>query len=137
MIRTTLVALALLVQAQAANILIELKPPKTLKVRLTAYWLGQDKWTNQFKSASGRRLVCGVSCAVDPKIIPYGSKVTIKKTGRTFIAVDTGTAVKNRKAEWWKPKKLRKPVVDLFFKNEKDARKFLARTGRYVEVEIR
>lgn len=127
----------LLVQAQAANILVEPKPPKVLKVRLTAYWLGQDDWTDSLKSSSGRRLVSGVSCAVDPKIIPYGSKVTIKKTGRTFVAVDTGTAVKNRKAEWWKPKKLRKPVVDLFFKNEKDARKFLARTGRYVEIEIR
>lgn len=130
-------ALVLLVQAQAANILVEPKPPKVLKVRLTAYWLGQDDWTDSLKSSSGRRLVSGVSCAVDPKIIPYGSKVTIKKTGRTFVAVDTGTAVKNRKAEWWKPKKLRKPVVDLFFKNEKDARKFLARTGRYVEIEIR
>ena len=137
MIRTSLVVLGLLAQVQAANLFIDTKPPKVLKVRLTAYWVGQDEWTDKLKSSSGRRLVCGVSCAVDPKIIPYGSKVTIKKTGRTFIAVDTGTAVKNRKAEWWKPKKLRKPIVDLFFKSEKEARKFLARTGRYVEVEVR
>lgn len=137
MIRMVLVLLVLLMQVQAANLLVESEPPKILKVRLTAYWMGQDKWTDALKSSSGRKLVCGVSCAVDPNIIPYGSRVTIKKTGRTFIAVDTGTAVKNRKAEWWKPKKLRKPVVDLFFKSEKEARKFLARTGRYVEVEIR
>ena len=137
MMRTALALIVLLAQVQAANLIVDLKPPKVLKVRLTAYWVGQDEWTDALKSSSGRRLVCGVSCAVDPKIIPYGSKVTIKKTGRTFIAVDTGTAVKSRKAEWWKPKKLRKPVVDLFFKNEKDARKFLARTGRYVEVEVR
>ena len=107
-----------------------------MKVRLTAYWLGQDDWTDSLQSSTGRRLVSGVSCAVDPRIIPYGSKVIIGKTGRTFIAMDTGTAVINKKAEWWKPKKFRKPVVDLFFKSEKEARKFLARTGRYVEVEI-
>ena len=82
-------------------------------------------------------MVSGVSCAVDPDVIPYGSQVTIKKTGRTFLAVDTGTAVINRKSEWWKPKRMRKPVVDLFFKTEKEAQRFLDDAGRYVEIEIR
>ena len=48
------------------------------------------------KSATGTRLHVG-HCAVDPKKIPYGSRVVLPD-GTTLAAVDTGSAVQNRKA---------------------------------------
>jgi len=108
--------------------------PKKL-VRLTAYWKGQDYYTNKGQSSSGARLVSGKSCAVDPRLFPYGTTILIK--GREFKAVDTGTAVVNRKSEWSKPAGKRLPVVDLFFKSEKEAERMLASLPKYVEVEYR
>jgi 3D (Asp-Asp-Asp) domain-containing protein len=99
----------------------EVEPPKVMLVRITAYWCGQDAWTSKMQSSTGRRLVSGKSCAVDPYVIPYGSYVTIKETGKVVRAIDTGTAVVNRKSEWSKPKKKRLPVIDLFFKTQKEA----------------
>ena len=64
--------------------------------RVTAYWPGEDYYTNHKRSATGVRLRDGF-CAVDPSIIPYGSVVTIPGVG-DYIAVDTGTAVISRKA---------------------------------------
>jgi len=108
--------------------------PKKL-VRLTAYWKGQDYYTSKGQSSSGARLVSGKSCAVDPRLFPYGTTILIK--GREFKAVDTGTAVVNRKSEWAKPAGKRLPVVDLFFKSEKEAERMLDSLPKYVEVEYR
>jgi len=64
--------------------------------RITAYWPGEDHYTNHKLSATGVRLRDGY-CAVDSSIIPYGSVVKIPGVG-DYIAVDTGTAVITRKA---------------------------------------
>lgn len=64
--------------------------------RITAYWPGEDHYTNHKLSATGVRLRDGY-CAVDSSIIPYGSVVTIPGLG-DYVAVDTGTAVISRKA---------------------------------------
>lgn len=64
--------------------------------RITAYWPGEDYYTNHKRSATGVRLRDGY-CAVDSSIIPYGSVVKIPGVG-DYIAVDTGTAVITRKA---------------------------------------
>ncbi len=64
--------------------------------RVTAYWPGEDYYTNHKRSATGVRLRDGF-CAVDPSIIPYGSVVKIPGVG-DYVAVDTGTAVISRKA---------------------------------------
>jgi 3D (Asp-Asp-Asp) domain-containing protein len=64
--------------------------------RITAYWPGEDHYTNHKLSATGVRLRDGY-CAVDSSIIPYGSVVTIPGVG-DYVAVDTGTAVISRKA---------------------------------------
>jgi 3D (Asp-Asp-Asp) domain-containing protein len=64
--------------------------------RITAYWPGEDYYTNHKRSASGVRLRDGY-CAVDSSIIPYGSLVEIPGVGN-YVAVDTGTAVISRKA---------------------------------------
>src|SRR5256885_16654994 len=73
---------------------------KSLLARVTVYWAhggrGADRYTRQHKSATGLRLHQG-HCAVDPKKIPYGSRVVLPD-GRALSAVDKGSAVRNRKA---------------------------------------
>ena len=126
-----ILAIALLGSVQGANIMIELpKPPpkKTIKARITAYWLGEDEFG--YKSSTGKRLVSGKSCAVDPKIIPYGTTLLVE--GKAYHAHDTGTAVISRKASG----KSRLPVVDLFYASERQAKRELARVGRTAVVEI-
>ena len=125
-----ILAITLLCSSQAANIMIETpKPPKkTIKARITAYWLGEDEFG--WKSSTGKRLVSGKSCAVDPRLIPYGTKLIIE--GKTYHAHDTGTAVISRKASG----KTKLPVVDLFYATERQARRELARVGRTALVEI-
>ncbi len=126
-----ILAITLLCSSQAANIMIETpKPPakKTIKARITAYWLGEDEFG--YKSSTGKRLVSGKSCAVDPKIIPYGTTLLIE--GKAYHAHDTGTAVISRKASG----KTKLPVVDLFYATERQARRELARVGRTALVEI-
>ena len=72
----------------------------SLLARVTVYWAhggrGADRYTRQHKSATGLRLRQG-HCAVDPKKIPYGSRVVLPD-GSALSAVDTGSAVRNRKA---------------------------------------
>jgi 3D (Asp-Asp-Asp) domain-containing protein len=126
-----ILAITLLCSSQAANIMIETpKPPakKTIKARITAYWLGEDEFG--YKSSTGKRLVSGKSCAVDPKIIPYGTTLLIE--GKAYHAHDTGTAVISRKASG----KSRLPVIDLFYASERQAKRELARVGRTAVVEI-
>ena len=72
----------------------------SLLARVTVYWArgghGADRYSRQHKSATGTRLHVG-HCAVDPKRIPYGSRVVLPD-GTSLSAVDTGSAVRNRKA---------------------------------------
>ena len=133
--RNIAIALAMLfsVPTLASNVMIEMqpkKPTKKLKVRLTAYWCGQDPDTSRFKSSTGYTLKPGKSCAVYPKIIPYGSTVVIN--GKEFKAIDTGTAVVSKKASRGKL-----PVVDLFFKTERQAMLALNQFPVHPWVEIK
>ena len=57
----------------------------------------------------GERLYQGVSIAVDPNVIPYGSKVLIN--GKEYIAHDCGGAIKQNR-------------IDVYFNNHSDARVF-------------
>jgi len=126
-----ILAITLLCSSQAANIMIQSPKPvakKTIKARITAYWLGEDEFG--WKSSTGKRLVSGKSCAVDPKIIPYGTTLLIE--GKAYHAHDTGTAVISRKASG----KTKLPVVDLFYATERQAKRELARVGRTALVEI-
>ena len=133
--RNIVIALAMLfsIPTLASNVLIETepkKPTKKIKVRLTAYWCGQDPDTSRFKSSTGYTLKSGRTCAVDPRIIPYGSTVIIG--GKEFKAIDTGTAVIAKKASHGKL-----PVVDLFYKTERQAMVALGNMPMHPWVEIR
>jgi 3D (Asp-Asp-Asp) domain-containing protein len=129
----TVILFGLITNAQASTIYLGQKldrktPKKVMMCRITAYWQGEDGWTTDLKSSTGRRLVSGKSCAVDPKVIPYGSNVIVE--GKRYLAHDTGTAVVARKASRGAP------VVDVFYKTEKQAQREMRRVGRYATVTI-
>lgn len=93
-----------------------------LAVHLTVYWSkgsGTDIWSAAKMSSTGRVLAQGVSAAVDPVIIPYLSRLEIPYAGTRF-AVDTGGAVKSRKASGG-----RRPIVDIYFERKQDALAFI------------
>ena len=106
---------------------------KEIKVRLTAYWAkgsGTDSWSAKRQSSTGATLKPNKSVAVDPRIIPYFSKLYIPNLGFRF-AHDTGTAVIKKKAS-----KGKYPVVDIFFMTEKEAMRFVNNNPKIVKVAV-
>jgi len=105
---------------QASNVMIDMRPDakkidvKKIKVRITGYWPGEDEWSSRYQSSTGTRLRAGRHCAVDPDIIPLWSRIRVIGAKREWVAVDTGTAVKSKKASGGKL-----PVVDVFAASEK------------------
>ena len=106
---------------------------KEIKVRLTAYWAkgsGTDSWSAKRQSSTGATLKPNKSVAVDPKIIPYFSKLYIPNLGFRF-AHDTGTDVIRKKASHGKY-----PIVDIFFMTEKEAMRFVNNNPKVVKVAV-
>ena len=90
---------------------------ESVLARVTSYWASEG---SKFAS-TGRRLRPG-HCAVDPRRIPYGSKVVFPDAVCT--AVDTGTAVISRKAARLcgrTASQLKAIVVDRFFETKREA----------------
>jgi 3D (Asp-Asp-Asp) domain-containing protein len=104
--------------------------------RVTAYWASEgDYFTGRLISATGVRLHGG-HCAVDPNIIPYGSVVEVAGVGK-FMAVDTGSAVVNRKAareDAHTSEERKALVIDLFFESRKAGQAFAAAGPRYASI---
>lgn len=65
---------------------------KHMKVSATAY-------TNDPITATGTKPTEGRTIAVDPKVIPYGTKVYIPQFDRVFIAEDCGSAIKGNRID--------------------------------------
>ena len=108
-------------------------PKKEIKVRLTAYWArgsDTDSWSAKRQSSTGATLKPNKSVAVDPRIIPYFSKLYIPNLGFRF-AHDTGTDVIRKKASHGKY-----PVVDIFFMTEKEAMRFVNNNPKVVKVAV-
>jgi 3D (Asp-Asp-Asp) domain-containing protein len=106
---------------------------RVLTVRLTVYWAkggDTDRDSSKLKSSTGYTLKQGDSIAVDPRIIPYETDVIIPNVG-LVKAVDTGTAVKEKKASCGKF-----PVIDVFFTNKKDAIIFANNNPKIVKVAV-
>ena len=117
----------------AESFVKDLIPKKEIKVRLTAYWAkgsDTDSDTARRKSSTGATLKPNKSIAVDPRIIPFFSKVYIPNLGFR-VAHDTGTDVKNKKASGGKY-----PIIDIFFMTEKEAMKFVNNNPKIVKVAI-
>ena len=75
-------------------------------------------------------------CAVDPKLIPYGSLLQIPGMGN-YVAVDTGSAVISRQAAVGSARTAAERnalVVDLFFESRAEAEDFAAHGPAYVAV---
>jgi 3D (Asp-Asp-Asp) domain-containing protein len=113
----------------------------SLLARVTVYWArggrGADRYTRQHKSATGLRLQQG-HCAVDPKKIPYGSRVVLPD-GTALSAVDTGSAVQNRKAA----RRLGRTnyernavVIDKFFETKRQALAWANSNPPFVSVKV-
>ncbi len=113
---------------------------QSLFARVTVYWAngdgGSDRWTREHKSATGTRLRAG-HCAVDPRRIPYGSKVVFPDGA--CVAVDTGPDVINRKAA---RKTGRTPlersalVIDRFFETKPQALSWAKANPHFMTLRI-
>ncbi|PYS38712.1 MAG: hypothetical protein DMF71_16405 [Acidobacteria bacterium] len=90
---------------------------ESILARVTSYWAGEGP-----RYASTGRRLCAEHCAVDPKRIPYGSKVVFPD--RACTAVDTGPAIVSRRAARLcgrTASQLKAIVVDRFFETKREA----------------
>jgi 3D (Asp-Asp-Asp) domain-containing protein len=113
----------------------------SLLARVTVYWArggsGSDRYTRHHRCATGGTLREG-HCAVDPRHIPYGSRVLLP-TGETLAAVDTGTAVKNRKAARLSGRNASERnalVIDRFFETKSQALSWANRHPLFMPVKV-
>ena len=113
---------------------------QTVLARVTVYWAsgggGSDYWTRRHIGASGARLKAG-HCAVDPRKIPYGSRVTLPDG--TLLAVDTGSAVRSRKAARLSGRNANERnaiVIDRFFETKQQALNWARKNPYFMFVQI-
>jgi hypothetical protein len=105
---------------------------ESILARVTCYWAGEG---HKYASTGGR-LRAG-HCAVDPKKIPYGSKVIFPDGLCT--AVDTGPAVVSRKAARLCGRtacQLKAIVVDRFFETKQDAMAWTNAHPQFMKLQI-
>ena len=81
--------------SKSSNSIKGYKVKKSLKVRAVAYSSGTH-------TALGTKLRYGV-IAVDPKVIPYRTKVYIKELDRVFVAEDCGGGIKGKIIDIYMP----------------------------------
>jgi hypothetical protein len=113
---------------------------QSLLARVTVYWAaggrGSDRWSRRHICSTGVRLAAG-HCAVDPRRIPYGSKVTLPDA--TLLAVDTGSAVVSRKAARRAGRTALERdaiVVDRFFETKQQALIWARRNPYFMFVKV-
>jgi 3D (Asp-Asp-Asp) domain-containing protein len=104
-----------------------------IMARVTYYWPGNGGQSGR-KTATGNIATGGKTAAVDPKIIPYGSKIIIPKMEKVFVAHDTGSAVVSRKAS----KNLGKNnvVIDIFCENRAEAQRKIKSYPMFMKIQI-
>jgi 3D (Asp-Asp-Asp) domain-containing protein len=105
---------------------------EAILARVTSYWAGEG--SNY--ASTGQRLHAG-HCAVDPERIPYGSKVVFPDGVCT--AVDTGSAVVNRKAARLSGRtasELKAIVVDRFFETKREAMAWTNAHPEFITLQI-
>jgi hypothetical protein len=101
--------------------------------RVTAYWPGEGE---PHACSNGARLRAG-HCAVDPKKIPYGSKVYFPDG--PCVAVDTGPAVVNRKAARLAGRNAREKaalVIDRFFESKEQGLAWVRAHAHFMSVRV-
>ena len=113
---------------------------QSILARVTVYWAsggrGSDRWTRRHVCSTGARLAAG-HCAVDPRRIPYGSRVTLPDA--TLLAVDTGSAVVSRKAARRAGRTALERgalVIDRFFETKQQALGWASRNPYFMFVRV-
>jgi 3D (Asp-Asp-Asp) domain-containing protein len=113
---------------------------QSLLARVTVYWAsgggGSDRWSRRHICSTGARLQAG-HCAVDPRRIPYGSKVTLPDG--PLLAVDTGSAVVSRKAARRSGRTVSERnalVIDRFFETKQEALRWANRNPYFMLVRV-
>lgn len=109
---------------------------QSLLARVTVYWASDDAGSNHNQS-TGRRLQTG-DCAVDIRHIAYGSSV-IFPDGTTSAAVDSGPAVRNRKAARISGRTIYERnavVIDRFFETKREALSWASRNPLFMTVRV-
>jgi 3D (Asp-Asp-Asp) domain-containing protein len=136
-----IVAILMAAIARPATAALIRQQPDSLLARVTVYWAsggkGSDHYTRRHKCATGLRLRDG-HCAVDPKKIPYGSNVVLPD-GTSLAAVDTGTAVRNRKAARLAgktPTERSALVIDRFFETKRQALAWANTHPHFIPVRV-
>ncbi len=102
--------------------------------RITVYWHGEG--SGEHAAWNGTRLR-EEHCAVDPKRIPYGSKVVFPDA--ECVAVDTGPDVVNRKAALSYGRKAAERdavVIDRFFGSKQKALTWAQTHPHFMTVRI-
>jgi 3D (Asp-Asp-Asp) domain-containing protein len=105
---------------------------ESILARVTSYWAGEG--SNY--ASTGERLRAG-HCAVDPNRIPYGSKIVF--ADGVCTAVDTGSAVVNRKAARLcgrTASQLKAIVVDRFFETKREAVAWTNAHSEFMTLQI-
>ena len=97
--------------AFAPTYIAPLQPPKPepFKMIATAYSRSEEEGTADGITASGTIVRPGV-VAVDPSVIPLGTKIIIEGMG-TYVAEDTGGAIKGNR-------------LDIYYESRKEAFEF-------------
>src|SRR3954453_2772749 len=113
---------------------------QSVLARVTVYWAsggkGSDHWTRRHVCSTGARLRVG-HCAVDPRRIPYGSRVTLPDA--TLVAVDTGAAVVSRKAARRAGRtavERNALVIDRFFETKQQPLSWARRNPYFISVKV-
>ena len=107
---------------------------ESILVRVTGYWRAEG--CGERAAWNGARLRPG-HCAVDPKKIPYGS--TIVFPDRECTAVDTGTAVVNRKSARYcghNTAQRNALVIDRFFETKREAVAWTNAHPQFITVRV-
>jgi 3D (Asp-Asp-Asp) domain-containing protein len=105
---------------------------ESILARVTCYWAGEGP-----RYASTGRVLRAGHCAVDPKRIPYGSKVFFPD--RICTAVDTGPAVVSRKAARLCGRtgsQLKAIVIDRFFETKREAMTWMNAHPQFMTLQI-
>ena len=107
---------------------------QAILARVTVYW--HSPGSKEQIAASGPHLHDG-HCAVDPKKIPYGSKIVLPDD--QLIAVDTGPAVVQRTAARRAartPAQRKAIVVDRYFESGREAQSWAASHPHFMTVWV-
>src|ERR1700730_12536072 len=109
---------------------------ETVLARVTGYWGTGDGASGKYAASNSARLRVG-HCAVDPKRIPYGSKVIFPDAVCT--AVDTGPAVVSRQAAracGRTVSQLKAIVVDRYFETKREAIAWTNAHSEFMTLQI-